>query len=404
MSKQLQSYDNQNCFQLASIQSGGPGLSVIIIGKQLAEQYGAGTTICSILLGNLILWLIGIAIISMVERRQANAIDNFKNYIGKYGGMLAALVLIVAFLNWYAFQINFSMRELNGLFQFDLSGRQEGIGVKFGAALGLLTALLSIGGIRLLKWIAVSCLPLLFFYHLYWLIKPDVAISIKGTWGLSFPAVLTTVLILLPGVINFPTFFRHSRSKAHSYLAITLLSLLVSFFEISTIWMQFLSTPGKGLVLPITIFVVLILTICNLLNIYLASACWKTFVPQYEGGKEFAIIGLFGTLVYTFIQISTPVQFLMDLTNAYIACLGVVLLMAYLIRIIVKHRPRPLEKGISLATWLFGCLVATVYEVNHFLQGVDALLVGINASLLFFLCVIFVEETAWAVRKKWHEN
>ncbi len=389
--RRLFHYDNQNYLQLASIQSAGSGLSVIVVGQQLAEQYGIGTAICSILLGNLILWLIGISVISMVERSQANAIDNFKNYVGNYGGIFAALVLIAAILNWFAFQINFSIAEIQCLFKFD----HEGIGIRIGAALGVLTALLSVGGIRLLKWLSVFSLPLLFCYHLYSVMSSHVSFSVKGTWGLSFQAVIITVLMLLPGVINFPTFFRHARSKAHSYLAISLIYLLVSFFEISTIWMRF-SAPGA----LITIFVVLLLTICNLLNIYLASACWKVFVPQYGGGKEYAIIGLLGTLTYTFIQISTPVQFLMDLVNAYLASLVVVLLMAYLIRIIVRHRPRPFEKAISFATWIFGCLVATLYESRHFLQGMDALLAGVNASLLFFLVVIFLEETIWAVRKK----
>ena len=401
MGRQFLQYDNQNFFQLASIQSAGPGLSVIIVGKQLAQQYGPGTAIYSILLGNLILWLIGIAVISMVEKAQSNAIDNFKNYIGKSGGIFAALVLIVAFLNWYAFQINFSIEELNSLFKVDSTDRGE-IGIRIGAALGILTALFSVGGIRLLKWLSVFCLPLLFCYHLYSLVTSEVLMSIEG-WKFSFSAVLLTILMLLPGVINFPTFFRHSRSKAHSILAISLLTLLISFFEISTIWMQF-STPASNLsdfhVALMAIFIIVLLTVCNLLNIYLASACWKTFVPQYGGGKEFAIIGLMGTLVYTFIQISSPVRFVMDLTNAYLASLGVVLLMAYLIRIIIRHRPRPLEKWISLATWIFGCLVATLHEARHFLQGTDALFAGINASLLFFLCVIFLEETIWAVRKK----
>jgi hypothetical protein len=148
-------------------------------------------------------------------------------------------------------------------------------------------------------------------------------------------------------------------------------------------------------------FLVLILTTCNMLNIYMASACWEAIVRHIGGGKEYAIIGLFGTLTYTFVQISTPVQFIQDLTNSYIAILGVVLLMAYLIRIIVRHRPRVYEKAINLSAWLFGCVIATIYESQHFLQGMDALLNGVNASVLFFLGVIFVEETAWAVRKKW---
>ena len=147
-------------------------------------------------------------------------------------------------------------------------------------------------------------------------------------------------------------------------------------------------------------FVILILTTCNLLNIYLASACWQAFVPRFGGAKGFAIIGLLGTLTYTFIQISAPVQFLQNLTNAYIAILGVVLLMAYLLRIVLKHRPRPFEKAISLATWLFGCVVATIYESQHYLSGIPSLISGVNASILFLLCVIFVEETTWALRKK----
>jgi len=150
----------------------------------------------------------------------------------------------------------------------------------------------------------------------------------------------------------------------------------------------------------LSIFLIMIVSFCNLLNIYLASACWEMIVPHIKSGKEYAIIGLFGTLTYTFVQISTPVQFMQDLTNAYLTILGVVLLLAYLMRIMIKHRARPYEKKISLTAWLFGCAIATIYETEFFLQGERALLAGVNASILYFLCVIFLEETVWALRKK----
>lgn len=394
--------DNQNFFQLASIQSASVGFLGIIIGQQLAKQFGPGIAICSIALGNLILWLIAIAIISMVDRAQSNAIDNFKSYIGKFGGILVALILMVAFLNWYALEINFSLAELNSLFQSKALW-QKGALIRYGAALGLFTALLSIGGIRLLKWITVISFPLLFLYTCYSIFTSGYSMQVKGAWGLSFSAVVTSLLTELPGVINFPTFFRHSRSRAHSYLALTVLTIFITFFQVSTIWMRF-SLPGgseltSSLVL-LSAFIILILNCCNLLNIYLASACWEAIVPHFGGAKGYAIIGLLGTLMYTFVQISSPVLFLEDLTNCYIGNLGVVLLMAFLIRIIVRHRPRSFEQLISLVTWLFGCVVATIYESQHFLQGVDALLAGVNASVLFFLCVIFIEETLWAVRQK----
>ncbi|MBS0652101.1 MAG: hypothetical protein JSR39_01095 [Verrucomicrobia bacterium] len=388
-------YDNQNFYQLASIQSASVGLSVIIIGKQLATVYGAGTAICSIALGNLILWLVAIAVISMVDREKAHAIANIKEYLGKYGGMIAALILMVAVLNWYAYQITFSMSTIESLIQ---GGIQKGMLIRIGAALGLLCALLALGGIHLLRKMTVASLPLLLVYHLYAIISTDRTVPLEGTWGLSFTAVMTSVLILLPGVINFPTFFRHSRSRAHSFLALTVLTILITFFEATTIWIDFPFSYQFANTVALAAFIIVILTYCNLVNIYLASACWETFSARFGEPKGFAIIGLFGTLTYTFVQVSTPVQFLQDLTNAYIASLGAVLLMAYLTRLIVRHRPRPLEKTITIATWLFGCLIATLYEVQHFLKGTDALFAGMNASLLFYMGVIFIEETVWAVK------
>lgn len=398
--------DNQNYFQLASIQSAASGLSVILIGQQLSKLYGAGTAICSILLGNLILWLIGIAIISMVDRAHNNAIDNIKSYVGKYGSLIAALILVIAFLNWYAYQITTTMTEFSNLIPIGQKWGKDVV-LRLGAALALLTALLSIGGIRLLRRLAVAVLPLLVCYCIYAVTSSSITISLKETWRLSFSAVLTSILTLLPGVINLPTFFRHSRSKAHSFLALSIMTILITFFEISTIWMKFSFLEGQAIILQVvllSVFLILILTICNMLNIYLASACWEAVVPHIGGGKEYAIIGLFGTLTYTFVQISTPVQFIQDLTNSYIAILGVVLLMAYLLRIIVRHRLRVFEQSINLAAWIFGCIFSTIYEAQHFLKGLDALLVGVNASVLFFLGIIFVEETGWAIKNKWLKN
>lgn len=392
-------YDNQNFFQLACIPSVSLGLSSIIIGNHLAAKYGAGTAICSIAIGNLLLWLIAITILSMVDRVNSTAIDNIKSYLGNYGGQLIAIILMVVFLGWYAFHINFSLEQLNRL-QLEGHKLERGMVIRSGAALGMISATLSIGGIRLLKRITVSAFPFLVLYSLYMITRSSVSISFKGTWGISFTGVLITTLLLLPGVINFPTFFRHSRSKAHSFLALTLIIILITFFQVSSIWLDLSGSKHFAASVISAAFIIVTLTTCNLLNIYLASACWETIIPRFGGGKGFAIIGLLGTLTYTFVQISDPVLFIQDLTNAYIAILGVVLLMAYLLRIVLKHRPRPFEKAISVATWVFGCIVATIYEVQHYLSGVDSVLVGMNASVMFLLCVLFLEETAWALRKK----
>lgn len=395
-------YDNQHYWQLTCIQTASLGYPGVIIGKNLSYIYGPNTAILSILIGNLILWLIGITIISMVDKTKSNAIDNVKSYIGKSGGIAFSLILLFAFFNWYAQQISLSLSALNDTLNLN-NILEEHITIKIGATLGLLTALLSIGGIKMLRRITVFFFPLLICYTIYTIISSDYSFDFKSPLILSYPAIITSVLTVLPGYINFPTFFRHSRSKSHSYFALSLITLVTAFFQISTIWMTFSNTFSSHILINLillSLFLLIALTCVNLLNIYLASACIETILPQFSEGKGYAIIGLFGTLTYTFLQISTPVQFVEDVTNSYIAILGVILVMAFLLKLIVRHRPRPLDKALNMATWILGCVIATVYEIRHLLDGVDSLLVGMRASVIFYLTVLFIEEIVWAIQMK----
>ncbi len=396
-----QAQEKLNFFELASIPTVSLSLPLVLVGDVLAKKYGAASAILSILIGNLILWIIAIAIISMAQKTHLNAIENIKGYLGHFGTAIVALVLILAFMNWYALQINTSLTTLDHFFDFHTSWSKD-IYLRLGASLGVLSALFATGGIRLFKNITVICLPLFICFYLYEIIKADYSIIFTEKWRPSFGAVLSTILLLLPGFINFPTIFQHSRSRAHSYLGLTLSILLISIFEISTIWIK-LSNPhlwtGFQLVL-ITIYILMTLACSNLLNIFFASACWQTIVPKFGGAKGYAIIGLLGTLTYTFLQISSPVLFFERLTNCYMASLGAVLLMAHLMRITLQHRPRPFEKTLNLAAWIFGCVVATIYESRGPSENFESLLSGVGASVLFFMSVVFIEETTWAIKTK----
>ena len=269
--------DKLNFVQLTCLISAPTSLPLLMIGDRLEQMYGAGTAISSIIIGNLILWLIAITIISMVDKADFNAIDNFKTYLGKSGGMLVALILLFAFLNWYALQINSSISELNNTLKLDVIS-QNGLPLRLGAALGLLIALLAIGGIRLFKIITLALLPFFICFYVYGIIFSDHSIQFKGTWSISFSGIFSTILLILPGIINLPTIFSLSLSRAHSYLALSLIFALVSFFEISTIWIKFCNFDSKvtSHLWLISIFTLLTLTCANLLNIFFASACWKS--------------------------------------------------------------------------------------------------------------------------------
>jgi purine-cytosine permease-like protein len=210
--------NDQDFYNLACIQSVSLGLSVIILGKQFAEQFGPGTAICSVFIGNLILWLIGLAVISTVYQAHTNAIENIRGYFGKAGAVFFVLILVFAFLDWYAMQIKSTLIGLETL-SYGYLPWKEGFSLRIGAVLGILSAILAIGGIRLFKWLATATFVPILIYNLFIIATSKYSLPQKLEFGLSFQAIVVTVLTLLPGVINLPTFFRYSKSKIDSYLA-----------------------------------------------------------------------------------------------------------------------------------------------------------------------------------------
>ncbi|MBS0622288.1 MAG: hypothetical protein JSR80_04960 [Verrucomicrobia bacterium] len=92
---------NQNFWQLASIQVATIGLPGALGGAQVAKNFGASTACITVLIGNLILWLIALVIILMSAQKRKNAIENVSSYISQGGAFLASCILAIAFLIWY---------------------------------------------------------------------------------------------------------------------------------------------------------------------------------------------------------------------------------------------------------------------------------------------------------------
>ena len=381
-----------NYFELAVIPTASLGLSVMMIGNQFTPKYGAGTALCSIIVGNLLLWLIGIVVITMTGKDKLNAIQNFQSYIGEWGGKLVALILIFAFLSWFALHINHTVAILESLHLF--TGQwDKNVTVRAGTMIGLITTLLAMGGVTWIKRITLFCLPLLFCYYLYAFTIPGKTPHFTGTWGLSLHVITYTFLLLLPGYVNLPTLFRYARTRADAYLALSCMFFFISFFQIFSIWISLSTAP-----LFVLLFLILFSGInSNLLNIYFSSVSWDIFVPKFSGAKGYAVIGLLGTAIYTFIQISAPVRFLENLALCYIASLGIVMLIAFLMRVLVRHRLKSSEKIINAASWIIGCITATFFQM-HATENYFSLLAGVSASALFFMFVLFIEQMIWAIK------
>jgi hypothetical protein len=401
---------HQNFWVLASIQSASMGLLGMIIGGQIAQNFGAANAVKSICVANLILWAFRIIIISMAATEKKDAIENVKRYLGTSSAFFASIFLIGLVLVWYVMQIKASTDIVNNIFSFPTAS-EKGTMIRFGAAFGLFAALFSIGGIRFIKWIHLFALPILFFYCLHALFTQNL-IPISWRQGeISFAAVSACILFQIPETVNLPTFFRHSQSTAHSILALTIMFFFISFFQISSIYLDFSDATffhmTNGSIFSLNslfiLFFIAIILLCNLTtNIYLASAGFESIMQRRSTGKEYAIIGLLGTAAFTFIQISPPMIFLKNLGNYFISNLAVALSIAYVGQYFLRQRLNFLKKFgklIGSAAWTVGCVSSIILEIQNPNQTTQTLLSSAGISAFFFLTVIFIGDTFWAAKK-----
>ncbi len=400
--------NSQNFWHLACIQASAFGIPGWVIGKWLANTYGVGTAILSLIIGNLFLWIVGLATVMMADRGREHAVENVKDYLGKWGSLIAAFVLLIAFLIW--FTIELEVFTSVGVKLLDSNRSDLSLELRVGTVLGLIVTLLSLGGIRWIRWICVLFFPIQVIFLGYAIFVSPEPVSFAGPWHLSLAPTLVVITNYLPGIVNLPTFFRHSRSRAHSILALALILSLTALIEASSIWIGVDPTPGGEAVstavlgssdfyIAATSIFLLVSFLCsNLINIYFASVGWETIVPVVSGKKEYAIMGLIGTAAFTLVQASEVLVIIEQIASSLIACLGVVLVGAFLVRIVVRHRPREFEKSISFFCWIVGSCVSILALAGAIDSKGPPMAVGASMSLVAFLIFIFFEEMVWAIQ------
>ncbi len=404
---------NQNSWHLACIQTASLGLPGIILSPQLANIYGAGTAILSILIGSLVLWIIGFAIVSMAIEQRTNAIENAEAYIGRIGAKLAALISIIGFPIWYVYQIHETMGSIGNVLA-DIDG--FGIFKNFyGFIIGTFIAILSFGNIiNIIKKTTVVFLPILLCYYTYLIISSDRVPDFTKP-RISATCTISYISFLFAGMVNLPTFFRYARSKYDAYLSLTWITLIVIFFEISSIWIakELVSpyipfkTPVntsffKSLILKTTniSFLLTLVISSNLVNLYFSYPSWEAVIPKIKKHKKFFLIGLFNVFLFLLtLYYKNLYQLLINANSSaddFIANLGSALILIFLVREIVRHRPTPLEKLISTTSWIIGCSVTLYAEIKNFNIP---LLWGIGATALSFILAFFIEEPFWSIKK-----
>lgn len=399
---------DQSFWQTGLILGSGLGIVSMVVGGTISKNYGAGVAVTSILLGNFILWFIGLGIISMTDAR-SHAIQNIKEKLGYFSSIIAAIVFVAAFLVWYALQIKTPAQAL-AIAVDPKSIFDDTFELRISASLGLLCALISMGGIKTIKWFNISSFPLLIIFLSYILTSSRTFVSFHNSWGISFVGILLIVLTWFPGTVNLSTFFRHSRSRADSVLGLTLMTIVHAGFQFCFVLLDvgnpidlidISKNSGDPLYFLSVIFFMVISFVCvNLLNIYWASVGWEIFFKHKQEAKSYAIIGLFGTIIYMFFQYPFFISVIEFIGTSFIAILGVTLITSYMIEIVVQHRIRTTDKLSNSICWFLGCFSSLVFMSRNSNDLVASVTFGINVCLLVFGIIIFIEEILWSIKQQ----
>lgn len=399
----------QNFWQLASIQITTIGIPGSIIAGQIAKKYGVKTACNSVLIGNLILWAIGLVIVRMSSAKRSNAIENIKHYLGPWGALLSSCLLTIAFLIWFPINIYDADIAIDTYFHGEHTFFKNAI-IFF---LCILTSLVSWGGIRLIKYTCVLALPLLLTFLCYVVFFSKQTIIPKESLEFSFKGTTSIIAVILAGTVNLPTFFRHSRSIGHSVFALSTIAIFVSLFQILSLFagisnpidffsVGWISSPYY--LSAISLLYILLFSLCvNLGNIYFISAPIDAYIPFLQrrlGSGKFVLIGLLATGFF-FISKAYSLKFTQweNLVEGFIANLDVLLVLGFVIKKLIRHKLQFHEKLWGAFCWMTGCTYTAIIEIYTHAESNESLVAGITATSLAILGAFFVEEAIWSAKK-----
>lgn len=411
---------NQSFWHLACIQTASLGFPWITLSPTLADMYGANAALVSILISGLVLWLIGFVIIAMAIEQRRNAIENAEAYIGKAGARITAFISMWGFPIWFVYQLH-ATNDSIFLVSYGEHHTHTVPMLVLGIVLGVSTALFALGRtIVLIKRLNTFLLPILVCYYIYAVINTNNGLIINRL-EFSLPCTLTYISFLFAGIVNLPTFFRHARSKSDSFLGLTVLIVINIFFQVTSIWVG--PSIVAGFPFPISesasiwwsfsikaisiAFLLLLLLSSNLVNLYFSGPSWELMFPKIKKFPMYFVIGIISTFGYVLAWgFHEDYHILNEINNSMddcIANLGVALVLIFVVRTVLIHRPKPLEKFIGFSSWLVGSF-ATVYFAYKDINL--SLLIGLSTTTILFISFFYIMEPVLAFRdlKKLRES
>ena len=299
----------QTWLQMTSIKIGAAiCLPVLMIGQQLGKTYGFGRAIAAIIIGNGLLFLLGLIKAKMSYENKANTIENAVGYFGSAGSKILALNMIISRIGWFAIQL--SLMVLSVIKSCELIMHIPLNPLPITIVLGLIMTLVGLYGITALNRLCDLSMPLLLCtiaYLVYQAYTTGVE-SVGGDFVDSYQGVSLVIAAAILAVVDLPTYYRFARSKKDSFISITLL-FVVAIPALEAIGAYIgMRNGGANLIDSLTmhgsisgqIWILLFLVFAgwttNNGNLYSAAVALERILPGRSLAVRTMIMGSIGTL------------------------------------------------------------------------------------------------------------
>lgn len=392
---------SQKWWHLSSIQLAGGIISVplLTIGAQIALSHGIKDALFSIVFGNFIVFLISICIVLMAFRGRFNAVENAEQIIGKKGGRVLAFLILITMMGWLARQL-FAGTEL-------LQMTPAFSKVHIGSLIGGVASLLLLFGIKGLKVICVlATIPLIvLLVLLLFIIDPHAVstdlFSIPTKVDLSGTSIIVAALVA--SIVDYPTFFRHGKSKRNAIVALFVIPIVTVVLQVVGMFLthayltdrQLFSTlifNHSGHAVFFSVFLILSMITSSAWNIYAASVGWESLFPANKGRIEYAVIGLTATLLFNAIEIQGIITAMTHLCDTVISGIGGVLVFEFIRRKLSKKPITDRDIVFNNCYWGIGALIGALAYFNVFLSNLYSTIISLVAGFCLALVMTQIRQ------------
>lgn len=388
----------QNWFQLTSIQIGGAiCFPVIMIGQILFQTYGFYSSLIALILGNILLFLLALPTFLMSFKSKLSTAENAKNYFGKNGAKIFALIISSCLIGWFAIQLNLISLSINET--LTALGSTKIPLVLLNLFFGLIITLFLSRGTDSLDKISSFTLPLLaatMAYSVYKAYNSGTAFS-----NMDLSATFNGLSLILAGsiiaVADLPTYYRFAKSKKHGIISICIL-FLVAIPLIQFVGIYIASkNPGKNIIdllsydgrLPWKLWVGLFLFFAgwttNNTNLYSAAISFRSILENWSERLAIYIMGFLGTILAC-LNLLDHFEMALNLMGSTIVSMSAVVIVNFVLGGLLN---KTLHYAFNIISVFIGSMMTllSILDVFKFTEIalIDSYITATFATLCFYL-------------------